>query len=104
MLSSSLWWDDLLIGGYDALLALSEDGRLEGELDSLGARRRANATGQCRACAGVTFVLCAVCRGSTKVADPTRRGESMPCGGGCNENGLVQCACALGKVQGSPGS
>ncbi|PWA48906.1 Glutaredoxin [Artemisia annua] len=74
-----------LIGGFEEIMKLEEEGKLGILLDGIP---KVSAAG-CKGCGGVRFVMCTVCNGSCKLIGGDGR-RSIKCVE-CNENGLVQC-------------
>ncbi|KAK1429289.1 hypothetical protein QVD17_11495 [Tagetes erecta] len=79
------------IGGVDEVVGFHEQGKL---VDLLNGIPKSPATGPCKGCGGMRFVLCVLCSGSQKVVleDVDESDPPMPvrCVE-CNENGLVKC-------------
>ncbi|KAI3716623.1 hypothetical protein L1987_67618 [Smallanthus sonchifolius] len=80
------------VGGVDEVVEFHEQGKLVDLLDGIP---KSPATGPCKGCGGMRFVLCSSCNGSRKVV-LEEVGESdsplpVRCVN-CNENGLVKCA------------
>ncbi|GAA0151944.1 oxidoreductase [Lithospermum erythrorhizon] len=73
-----------LIGGADELVKLEEENKLELLFDGIP-----KAVSACEGCAGIRFIMCMDCNGSSKVLGSDGR-RSIKCGE-CNENGLIQC-------------
>nr|XP_043612943.1 uncharacterized protein At5g39865 [Erigeron canadensis] len=81
-----------LIGGVDEVVGLHEEGKLEELLCGIP---KSPASGPCKGCGGMRFVLCQTCNGSRKVVleEADEDGDtSLPISCvECNENGLVKC-------------
>ncbi|KAA8534602.1 hypothetical protein F0562_032139 [Nyssa sinensis] len=74
------------IGGAEVVLTLHEQGKLRPLFEGVPIDR---SEGQCEGCAGIRFVVCFNCNGSSKII-PSDDGLSKKCPD-CNENGLIIC-------------
>ncbi|KZV14709.1 hypothetical protein F511_41623 [Dorcoceras hygrometricum] len=73
-----------MIGGVDEMVRLDEEGKLDILLRGIPRE-----TVRCRGCAGVRFMMCKECNGSSKILGEDGK-KSLKCKE-CNENGLVLC-------------
>ncbi|KAJ9554854.1 hypothetical protein OSB04_009468 [Centaurea solstitialis] len=79
------------VGGVDEVVGLHEQGELQNLVDGIP---RSPASGPCKGCGGMRFVLCFSCNGSRKVVSEEVADGDFPFPVSCvdcNENGLVKC-------------
>ncbi|XP_073148968.1 uncharacterized protein [Henckelia pumila] len=74
-----------MIGGVDEMVRLDEEGKLDILLHGIPRE-----TVRCRGCAGIRFIMCKDCGGSSKILGEDGK-KSLKCKE-CNENGLILCS------------
>ncbi|XP_073015704.1 uncharacterized protein [Primulina eburnea] len=77
-----------MIGGVDEMVRLDEEGKLDIVLHGIPRK-----TIRCRRCAGIRFLMCKECKGSSKILGEDGK-KSLKCKE-CNENGLILCPLCL---------